>query len=144
MHCFDGLTCVTVLCNEGWTTGVIGESPVILHTTENVRCFQKMFIFACLFFSLICRRALHAFSQLIFILPTIPCLFRFLSRRFSKDFAIFAFFFYWKSSIPFPIHLPDTMLRRDLMRCLNWWSACSHDQPQLKWRSLMVEWTTFI
>ena len=55
--------------------------------------FSKNVHFCMPFFSLICRRALHAFSQLIFILPTIPCLFRFLSRRFSKDFAIFACFF---------------------------------------------------
>ena len=93
MHCFDGLTCVTVLCNEGWTTGVIGESPVILHTTENVRCFQKMFIFANLFSSHMQESFACLFTVLIFILPTIPCLFRFLSRRFSKDFAIFACFF---------------------------------------------------
>jgi len=38
MQCEHVLTRVTVLCKEGWTTGVIGGSPEILHTTVNVIC----------------------------------------------------------------------------------------------------------
>jgi len=72
MQCEHVLTCVTVLCKEGWTTGVIGGSPKSPLALHNVVLFYTSELLL----------QIHCIFQ---ILPNIPMSLLNSNQRPSRD-----------------------------------------------------------